>query len=103
MPFGIDVKGKVQALFTMEPRISCHRFVKYLPDTEFVVNNLDEPRSLPGETEDIDKRYASKQCENASETFRLYRHLHGTINNRRVCSPDGFKISSHPTAYSIVG
>lgn len=61
--------------------LSC-RIVQYLPDMQFVVNDLDEPRVLPGDTDDIDARFNSSQCAKASKDFREHRHLHGTFNNR---------------------
>lgn len=49
---------------------------------QFVVNDLDEPRVLPGEVDDIDARFNSSQCAGASKDFLRFRHLHGTFNNR---------------------
>ena len=50
---------------------------------EFVVNMMDEPRVLPGNTDDVDIRMNSSVCQRASESFRKHRHLHGYINNRQ--------------------
>ena len=47
---------------------------------EIIVNKMDEAMVLPGEDEDVDARYASPQCQNASEDFQYSRHLHGSIN-----------------------
>lgn len=52
-----------------------------LPDMEFVVNDMDEPRILPGTEDGILERFDSTQCQNASDSFQKFRHLHGTINN----------------------
>lgn len=62
-------------------------FQKDLPDMDFVVNGMDEPRVLPGKGSNIDARYHSQQCQNASESFREFRYLHGSFSNR----PDGFE------------
>ena len=74
------------------------RFVRFLPDMEFVVNDMDEPRILPGVEDDIDARFASLQCANASEDFLKFRHLHGSINSR---SADLYTPCSHPSPYSF--
>lgn len=71
---------------TLRHALLC-RIVQYLPDMQFVVNDLDEPRVLPGETDDIDARFNSSQCAKASKDFLEYRHLHGTFNNRSDFSP----------------
>lgn len=60
----------------------------FLPDMEFVVNVMDEPRVLPGKTDDIDERMASPVCQNASEQFQKYRHMHAYVNNRYAGSPN---------------
>ena len=57
------------------------RFVHLLPDVDFVVNTLDEPRVLPGSAANVEERFKSSQCQNASESFHKFRHLHGSINN----------------------
>ncbi len=57
------------------------RFVHLLPDMEFVVNDMDEPRILPGEEDGILERFDSPQCQNASASFQKFRHLHGIVNN----------------------
>jgi len=58
------------------------QIVQYLPDMEFAVNHLDEPRVLPGNEDDLDARFNSSQCAGASLEFHKFRHLHGQFNNR---------------------
>ena len=58
------------------------RVANILPDMHFVVNKMDEPRVLVGDTLDLDARLASKECANASFDFKHFRDLHGYINSR---------------------
>ena len=53
-------------------------FAMHLPDMEFVINILDEPRVLP-RTDSLAVAYAGPQCSNASENFLEFRHLHGFV------------------------
>ena len=57
------------------------RNAKHLKDMEIVVNKMDEAMVLPGTDNDVNARYASPQCQNASEDFQYSRHLHGSINS----------------------
>lgn len=72
-----------QGLLKTDSNLRCS-FVAFLPDMEFVANVMDEPRVLPGNTDDVDARMSSPLCYNASDSFKKYRHLHGFINNRQV-------------------
>lgn len=72
----------------LHTRLSC-RVAKILPDMEFVVNKMDEPRVLLGETLDLEERLASRECTNASTEFKRFRHMHGYLNTRyctHLCS-----------------
>ena len=51
-----------------------NQVAKHLPNLEFVLSLLDEPRILPGPIgDDIEATFTSAQCHDASRDFHKYR------------------------------